>query len=78
MRRVVVFILMAVATALVVRRMADKVRPAMEERCSEMMNHMPDSSPPKRMMSDLKELKEQTERILGLLEEREKTAESPA
>ena len=44
----------------------------MRERCSEMCDrmlaNMPDSFPPNRMMADLESIKEQTARILNVLE----------
>ncbi len=47
----------------------------MRERCSgmceRMLASMPESFPPNRMMADLDALKEQTARILEVLEERQ-------
>jgi hypothetical protein len=36
--------------------------------CDRMLDQMPESFPPNRMMSDLESLKEQTTRILDVLE----------
>ena len=57
------------------RRIAERTGPAMREQCSEMCERMlatmPESFPPNRMMADLDALKEQTARILEVLEERQ-------
>ncbi len=39
--------------------------------CERMLATMPESFPPNRMMADLEALKEQTARILKVLEERQ-------
>ena len=56
-------------------KMMERAGPVMRVRCSEMCDrmlaNMPESFPPNRMMSDLKALREQTDRILEMLEERE-------
>ncbi len=55
--------------------MAERAGPATRERCSEIANrmlaNMPESFLPNRMMADLEALKEQTARILEVLEESE-------
>ncbi|MEE9534048.1 MAG: hypothetical protein V3W06_06490 [Acidimicrobiia bacterium] len=55
------------------RKIAEKAGPIMRERCSgmceRMLASMPKSFPPNRMMADLDALKEQTARILEVLEE---------
>ncbi len=60
---------------LVMRKIAERAGPVMRERCSEMCERMlatmPESFPPNRMMADLDALKEQTARILEVLEERQ-------
>ena len=60
---------------LVVRKIAERAGPVMRERCSErcerMLATMPGSFPPNRMMADLDAVKEQTARILEVLEERQ-------
>ena len=60
---------------LAMRKIAERAGPAMRERCSEMcermLANMPESFPPNRMMADLEALKDQTARILEVLEERE-------
>jgi hypothetical protein len=42
-----------------------------------MLANMPESFPPNRMMADLETLKEQTTRILEVLEERQEVDEPP-
>ena len=63
---------------LAMRKIAERAGPAMRERCSEMCDrmlaNMPESFPPNRMMAGLEALKEQTARILEVLEEREEVA----
>ncbi|MEE9227627.1 MAG: hypothetical protein V3U47_01505 [Acidimicrobiia bacterium] len=57
------------------RKIAERAGPVMRERCSgmceRMLAAMPESFPPNRMMADLDALKEQTARILEVLEERQ-------
>jgi hypothetical protein len=75
MRRLIIFTAFAAGMFLAIRKMAERGGPAMGERCSEMCDrmlaNMPESFPPNRMMADLETLKEQTARILEVLEERE-------
>ncbi len=74
MRRLVVFTACVAGMFLAIRKMAERGNPALGERCSEMCDrmlaNMPESFPPNRMMADLETLKEQTARILEVLEER--------
>lgn len=75
MRRLIVFAVVAVGVFLAIRKMAGSAGPALRERCSEMCDRMlasmPESFPPNRMMADLDSLKEKTDRILDVLEERQ-------
>ena len=75
MRRLPIFAVLAVGMFLAMRKIAERAGPAMGERASEMCDrllaNMPESFPPNRMMADLEALKEQTARILEVLEERE-------
>jgi hypothetical protein len=54
------------------RKIAGKAAPAMRARCSEAcertLANMPESFLPNRMMADLEALKEQTPRILNLVD----------
>ncbi len=75
MRRLVILAVVVAGIRLVIRKMVESEGPAMRERCSEMCDRMlakmPESFPPNRMMADLDALKEKTDRILELLEERQ-------
>ncbi len=72
MRRLIIFAVVAAGMPLAMRKMAEGAGPLMRERCSEMCDrmlaNMPESFPPNRMMADLEALKEQTARILNLVE----------
>ncbi len=72
MRRLVVFLVVAVGVFLAVRKMAESAGPAMREHCAGMCDRMlaamPESFPPNRMMADLDTLKEKTDRILEMLD----------
>jgi hypothetical protein len=73
MRRLIIFTVVATGMLLAMRKLAGSQGPAMRDRCSEMcdrmLTNMPESFPPNRMMTDLKAIKEQTARILEVLEE---------
>ena len=75
MRRLIIFTVVATGMLLAMRKLAEGQGPAMRGRCSEMcdrmLTNMPESFPPNRMMTDLKAIKEQTARILEVLEESE-------
>ena len=75
MRRPLILAVLAAGMFLVMRKIAERAGPAMRERCPEMcewmLATMPESFPPNRMMADLEALKEQTARILEMLEERQ-------
>ena len=72
MKRLIVLTVLAAGMFLAMRKLAKKAGPGMRERCSEMCDrmlaNMPDSFPPNRMMADLESIKEQTARILNVLE----------
>jgi hypothetical protein len=73
MKRLIVLTVLAAGMFLAMRKLAKKAGPGMRERCSEMCDrmlaNMPDSFPPNRMMADLESIKEQTARILNVLED---------
>ena len=73
MKRLVIFGLLAFGMIAVMRKMAPEYGPAMRARCVEMcdqmLDNMPESFPPNRMMADLDSLKEETARILDMLED---------
>ena len=72
MKRLIVLMVLAAGMFLAMRKLAKKAGAGMRERCSEMCDrmlaNMPDSFPPNRMMADLESIKEQTARILNVLE----------
>ncbi|MCH7585487.1 MAG: hypothetical protein IH941_10110 [Acidobacteria bacterium] len=75
MRRPIIFAVVATGILLVIPTVAERAGPALRARCSNMSHrmlaNMPASFPPNRMMADLEALKEQTARILEVLEESE-------
>ncbi len=81
MRRLLIFVVVAAGMFLAMRKMVERAGPVMRERCAEMCDrmlaNMPESFPPNRMMADLEALKEQTARILEVLEEREEVDGPP-
>jgi hypothetical protein len=72
MKRLAILAVLAAALTLAVWKMVQLDGPAVRARCSEMcermLDQMPESFPPNRMMADLDDLKEQTARILDVLE----------
>ncbi|MFQ5968793.1 MAG: hypothetical protein ACE5MI_14505 [Acidimicrobiia bacterium] len=72
MKRLIIWALLAAGMLLAMRKMAENAAPAIRARCSEMCERMlasmPESFPLNRMMADLAALKEQTARILEILE----------
>ena len=75
MRRLILGTLAATGAFLAIRVLVQRAGPALAERCSELCDrflaNMPESFPPNRMMADLDALKEETARILEVLEERQ-------
>ncbi len=67
-----VLVVLAAGIFVAMRKMAQLGAPTVRARCSEMcermLSHMPESFPPNRMMADLDTLKEQTARILDLIQ----------
>ena len=72
MKRLAILVVLAAAVILAVRKVVQLDGPAVRARgaemCDLMLDQMPDSFPPNRMMADLNDLKEQTARILDVLE----------
>ncbi len=72
MKRLAIFTVLAAVVMIAMRKVVQTGGPAVRARCSEIceqiLNQMPESFPPNRMMADLKSLKEQTARILDVLE----------
>ena len=71
MRRALVGAVLAATGVLVARKLGPRLRERCEAECGRMFERMPDDFPPKRMMRGIEEIREQTARILRLLEERE-------
>ena len=75
MRRLIILMAVAAGMFLAMRLLAKNQGPVMRKRCLEMcdrmLDNMPDSFPPNRMMADLDSIKEQTARTLSLLEGQE-------
>ena len=74
MKRLAILTVLGAGVVLALRKMAQMGAGAMRARCSEMcermLDQMPESFPPNRMMADLDSLKEQTARVLDVLEHR--------
>jgi hypothetical protein len=72
MKKLAILVVLGAAVMLAVRKMVQldgpEVRARGSEMCDRMLAQMPESFPPNRMMADLDELKEQTARILDVLE----------
>jgi hypothetical protein len=60
-----------VATLAAVRRFGPALGAWAMRKCEEMVAHMPEEFPPKRMMHSIDEIREQNTRILRQLEEEE-------
>jgi hypothetical protein len=75
MKRLVILAVVVAGMFVAMRKITGRGGPGMREHCSEMCERMlaamPESFPPNRMMADLEALKEQTARILEMLEERQ-------
>ncbi|MFQ5516495.1 MAG: hypothetical protein ACE5E8_02880 [Acidimicrobiia bacterium] len=72
MKRLIVWMGLLVGIVVTMRKMVAKAAPAMRARCSEMCDRMladmPDSFPPNRMLADLAAIREQTARMLEVLQ----------
>ncbi len=71
MRRVLIGAALTATGVLVACKLGPKLRERCEAECGRMFERMPDDFPPKRIMRGIEEIREQTARILQLLEERE-------
>lgn len=68
MRRLVIVVLLAAPIVLIVSKMAPAMRSRSADACEKMLATMPESFPPNRMMADLESIKEQTARILDVID----------
>jgi hypothetical protein len=82
MRRLLILTAAAGALVLLIRIIAKTAGPGLQARCSDMcdrmIDKMPDSFPPKRMMSDLESIKNQTADILDQLRKTSETGGAEA
>ncbi len=82
MRRVLMWTVPAAGVLLVVRKLTGTGSVPMgqriAEKCERMMAGMPESFPPNRMLADLKAIREDTGRILEMLEGRTERSQDPA
>ena len=77
--RAIVLLAMIGGLALLARRFGPQIRARCMAAIEHMLDGMPDSFPPKRMMSDLEVLRAQSERMIALLEEqRAESEQAPA
>lgn len=77
MRRIVIFGALVGLGILIVRARAPKLHERLMARCEGMFERMPDTFPPKKMMSGIEEIRVTTAGILGLLEARKDEADKP-
>ena len=68
MRRFIIGMVVVAAMGLVVQQMAPAMRSRFAAACERMLAKMPESFPPNRMMADLEALKEQTARLIDLVD----------
>lgn len=72
MKRLAAFAVFVGVVILAVRRLGGfdgtTIRAKCSEMCDRMLDQMPESFPPNRMMADLDDLKERTGQILDILE----------
>lgn len=75
MKKGLITLLAMAGAVMVLRKVLGSDTQSLHERCSEMcekkLDQMPESFPPKKMFSNLAAIREQTEQILELLQERE-------
>lgn len=75
MKKGLIALLTIGGAAVAARKILEGDSPSLSERCCDLcekkFDEMPDSFPPKRMFGNLSAIREQTERILELLQERE-------
>jgi hypothetical protein len=77
MRRLVISVAVIGGVVVPARVLAPKLHARMLATCKGMFEHMPEDSPPKRMMGGIEEIRSNTTRILELLDERTRTQPKP-
>jgi hypothetical protein len=70
MRRILFGAFLVGLGAVLVRALGPRLREGCIRRCEETFERMPADFPPKRMLLGIEEIREQTGRILRILEER--------
>jgi hypothetical protein len=76
MRRRVIGVAFAGASALAARALAPRLHARLMAGCERMFEQMPDDFPPKRMMRGIEETRANSARTLALLEAREQAREA--
>ena len=76
MRRLAIVAALIGAGVLVARALAPRLHARLMAGCERMFEQMPDSSPPKRMLRGMEEIRVNSGRTLALLETREQQAET--
>jgi hypothetical protein len=76
MKRLAIVAVFAAVGFLILRARGPKLHERLLARCEGMFERMPDTFPPKRMMSGIDEVRTNTARIRDLLEAREAEATS--
>ncbi len=77
MRRIVIGAVLTGAGVLILRGLRPKLRERFRAAFGRMFEQMPDDSPPKRMMQSVEQIRQNTTRILELLEERKPATGAP-
>ena len=78
MRRMLLGAVLASAGVLIARAVGLKLGEGFVGTGAEMFDRLPDDLPPKQVMRGVEEIRDQTGRILGVLEERATTSASAA
>jgi hypothetical protein len=74
MKKVIIGGVVLVSAVAALRRIGPALATRAMKKCEEMFDHMPDDSPPKRIVRALDKIREQNTRILQKLEEHEPLA----
>jgi hypothetical protein len=70
-KKVLIGCAVVVSAIVVLRRFGPVLRQRAMSKCQNMFEHMPEEFPPKRMMRNLEEIRQQSSRILSHLENEE-------
>jgi hypothetical protein len=69
MKKIIIGTVTVAAALAVLRRVAPVLGARAMRRCEAMVDHMPETFPPKRMMHSIEEIRQQNTRILRQLED---------